>query len=126
MIYNNKKCIGFKYDSYVENLTINKYKCTNTQHYRDNIIKKINLLVAGEIPTWLMEYMPLPFNLKFLEFDETYWIYELTKEDDYDLQITSINALPTPDGDVGIDNSTKENQCSLNLEKFINPPEDEP
>lgn len=106
MIYNNKECIAFPYSNFVGNLlTINKLECTNTQNSESKSIKSVNLLVSGEIPTWIMEYMPLPINLKFLEDDLTYGcIYEFTNEDSYDLQITSVNALPTPDGDVGIDN----------------------
>lgn len=104
MIYDNKKCIAFRYENRMAT-TINEYKCTNIVDYYNDTIRKINLLVAGEIPTWLMEYMPLPIKLNKLTHDTTYGsIFEFTNGDDYSLQITSVNALPTPDGDVGIDN----------------------
>ena len=104
MIYDNKKCIAFRYENRMAT-TINEYKCTNTVDYYNDTIRKINLLVAGEIPTWLMEYMPLPIKLNKLTHDTTYGsIFEFTNGDDYSLQIISVNALPTPDGDVGIDN----------------------
>ena len=104
MVYNNKKCIKLEFYAQFF-VTMKDYLCTNIYDEYDDALEKINILTSGEIPSWIMEYMPLPINLKYLEFNETYGhIYELTDEDDYDLQIISVNALPTPDGDIGIDN----------------------
>ena len=107
----SKKCIILKNNlTKPSRVTVKHLKVTNLCGYNsivndDEYIENLNLLVAGEIPTWIMEYMPLPINIKFLEQNSTHeYIYELTKEDDYDLQIISVNALPTPDGDIGIDN----------------------
>lgn len=70
--------------------------------------------------------MPLPIKLNYVTCNSTYgWIFELSKDKTNmtEHRIVSVNALPTPDGDVGIDNSDPKNQCTLNLEDFINPPE---
>lgn len=107
MIYDNKKCIAIPYSNFVGNfITINSIKCTNTQDYALHSIKSTNLLVAGEIPTWIMEYMPLPIKLNFVTYNSNYgYIYELSEDKtNMTFSITSVNALPTPDGDVGIDN----------------------
>lgn len=128
IIYDNKECIAIPYSNFVGNfITINSIECTNIQDQVFYKIKSTNLLIAGEIPTWIMKYMPLPINLKFVTQDSNYrWIYELTDSSTYDLQITSVNALPIPDDDVGIDNSDPDDQCTLNLEEFINPPKEDP
>lgn len=105
----SKKCIVFKNQLHIASfLTINYLKVTNFCGRDDTDkekIKELNILIAGEIPTWIMEYMPLPINLNYVTKDSNNnRIYELTDSSTYDLQITSVNALPTPDGDVGIDN----------------------
>lgn len=124
MIYNDRKCIALKYNiNYEYNLSTGiDYRITNA--FNDHYFYGINLLVAGEIPTWVLEYMPLPIKLNYVTYDSNYgWIFELSKDKtNMTHRIISVNALPTPDGDVGIDNSDPDDQCILNLEEFINPP----
>ena len=105
--YNNKKCVVFKYEILYEYKleTNDNYRITNA--YNDYHFYEINLLVAGEIPSWVLEYMPLPIKLNYVTQDSNYgWIFELSKDKTNMTghRIVSVNALPTPDGDVGIDN----------------------
>lgn len=116
-------------------MQINYLKCTNI--YQMNIKTsyekmppntEVNLLVSSKIPKWLGEYFysenkALPIRVK----SGRNGICELAKSDgstdvsaDY-FMITSINDMPAPG--IGIANSDPNNQCSLNLEDFINPPE---
>ena len=125
--YNDKQCIVLKYTIYCDtDLTIIENLFTNT--FNNDKFHDINLLVSGEIPTKIMDYMPLPIKLNYVTYDENYgYIFELSKDKtNIKHGITSVNALPTPDGDVGIDNSDPNDQCTLNLENLINPPEEDP
>lgn len=105
MIYDGMRCIALKYRINCEsNLFTYGYRITNV--FEENNFYGINLLVSGEIPSWIMKYMPLPIKLNYVTYDSNYgWIFELSEDKtNINHSIDSVNALPTPDGDVGIDN----------------------
>ena len=105
ILYNDKKCIALKYIiDYEYDLITYDYRITNV--FGGGSLREVNLLVAGEIPSWVLEYMPLPIKLNYIKEDSNYgYILELSKDKtNMTYRIESINALPTPDGDVGIDN----------------------
>lgn len=119
----NEEFIGFRH-------IIGKYgNITITNLYRTNLggdfrnFKEMNLLISGEIPDWLFKYFgdqyALPLKLKFNRYQYPYgYIYNFTNDDDYNLLITSINALPAPNS--GIDNESLSDQCTMDLTQVLN------
>lgn len=108
-------------------VTINNLKCTNIYQSSIFIYSKfppnteVNLLVSGNIPLWLSKYFysenkALPLEVKsgdrngFCELVESDGSTEVT--DEY-FMINSINDMPAPG--IGIDNTSPDNQCSMDL-----------
>lgn len=129
------------YFSMSNNMEINHLKCTNVCQKSDPISNEgfpekteVNLLISGDVTDWVNKYFKdsdkiLPIMLRNgveKETENGEYVYECEilssnyEETDY-FKVTSINALPAPG--IGIANSDPEDQCSLNLEDFINPPE---
>ena len=79
------------------------YNITNC-NYSDAII---NLVVKGEIPTWLYKYLKLPIKIDAFN--------KITREEDPISQIVSVNAIPV--SGMRIDNTKPENQCTFKLDK---------
>lgn len=122
-----------------DNMEINHLKCTNVCQKSDPNSNEefpekteVNLLISGDVTDWVNKHFKdsdkiLPIMLRNgVEKETENGEYECEilssnyEETDY-FKVTSINALPAPG--IGIDNSKPEDQCSLNLEDFINPPE---
>lgn len=139
-VFNSENNIKL-YDSFStnSNTKINNLKCTNiyqilssSSNYKFPPNTEVNLLVSGDIPSWLSKYFykenkALPIKVKSGNRNGFYEIVESdnsTEVTDEYFMITSINALPAPG--IGIDNLEPDNQCNLNLEDFISPPEEEP
>ena len=129
------------YFSMSNNMEINHLKCTNVCQKSDPISNEgfpekteVNLLISGDVTDWVNKHFKdsdkiLPIMLRNgveKETENGEYVYECEilssnyEETDY-FKVTSINALPAPG--IGIANSDPEDQCSLNLEDFINPPE---
>ena len=92
---------GFDCLHYYSEHTYNTTNC----NYSD---ATINLVVKGEIPTWLYKYLKLPIKL-----DED---NKITREEYPYSQIVSVNAIPVLG--MRIDNIEPENQCIFKLDKI--------
>lgn len=128
----NKILLGDFFAAPVTDMTINNLKCTNVYQVSDPTQfrefpsnTEVNLLVSGVIPSWLGEYFysssaALPIKVKSgsCEPVKPDGSTKVTKEH---FMINYINDMPAPG--IGIANSDPDDQCSLNLEDFINPPE---
>lgn len=139
---NNDGYITF--DSYFHtdpNVSVKNLKCTNTCQITLTFInlskQEFNLLISGDVTDWVNKHFKdsdkiLPIMLRNgVDKQTENGEYELECEilsTDYTgddcFKVTSINDMPAPG--IGIANSDPDDQCTLNLEEFINPPEEEP
>lgn len=90
-------------DDYLNYYNEHTYNTTNCNYLNATI----NLVVKGEIPSWLYKYLKLP-----IKIDR----YNKIREEDLNSQIVSVNAIPVPG--MRIDNINPENQCTFNLYKI--------
>ena len=92
----------------IGNYFTHQYDMMYNKAYTTNCIGRYtNIVIKGEIPSWLYEYLPLGEELSIKNDGQLY----RTKDQTY--KLVSINAIPFPG--LSIDNMNKENQCSINL-----------
>ena len=103
--------------SYYGNLSeVKVYFLTNCSVYGASIPKKeINLVIKGEIPTWIFGYLPLGENFLIGIGGQI----KKQSEDPIGMfpKVVSINAISYPG--LEIDNRDAENQCSIDLSQIL-------